>query len=225
LVLFETESVNDDRIDNCLKAITELAEVNKTDLGRQLFGLLLGSYETTATALNGIIWHLINNPSVIEKLKEEIRAHPIPETISDFHKYSYLNKVVREGIRITNNGIVSRKTARGIQYQDHYFPPNTSLILVTGYTHQEIKDWRTFDPDRTDNYKWEPFGTAPRNCLGKIFAQVNIKLIIIKLLSKYDTIPQLSQGAHWERTTGYFKNASFKLSPIVFLNRNEFSVE
>jgi len=209
--IFETDSNQDLLVDSCLKAVQESAQLTHGDIRRTLFGLLFASYETTASNLNSLIWHLINHPEVLEKLKEEIQAYPIPETVSDFHKYGYLNKVVKESLRLSSGIAITRRTNCAVQYKDLYFPKDTDLVVATGFGHQEVKDWKSFDPERTDNYKWEPFGSAPRNCLGKVFAQVQLKLILIKLLSRYHLTPQLDQDAQLD-FRGMFKNASFKLS-------------
>jgi len=200
----------DTRVDNVLRAINENKDVRGQTVERQLFGLLFASVDTTTTAINGIIWHLINNPDVIEKCKEEVRKYPYPETVSDFHKYTYLNKVIHESMRVSLPSFVGRECKEGIQYKNYYFPPKTKFMIFTGYSHLDVKDYNKFDPDRTDNYKWEPFGTPARNCLGKIFAQVQIKLFLIKLLKEHDLLPELDKDA--KNMPGFgFKNARLKI--------------
>jgi len=164
-LLTECEQIPDPSADNCLKAIRESAANFNTPIERPLFGLLFASFETTASNLNGLIWNIINNPTVLQKLIEEIKQYPPPETVNDFHKYTYLTKVIRESLRVTAGNLIFRENNTGLHYKNYNFPPQTTLLIITGYAHQEVKDFEKFDPDREDVYKWEPFGSAPRNCL------------------------------------------------------------
>jgi len=210
-LLTECEQIPDPSADNCLKAIRESAANFNTPIERPLFGLLFASFETTASNLNGLIWNIINNPTVLQKLIEEIKQYPPPETVNDFHKYTYLTKVIRESLRVTAGNLIFRENNTGLHYKNYNFPPQTTLLVITGYAHQEVKDFEKFDPDREDVYKWEPFGSAPRNCLGKIFAQIQLKLILIKLITTYQTTPEVDKNAYWYSFLGYFEKARLKI--------------
>ena len=56
------------------------------------------------------------------------------------------------------------------------------------------KDAEEFNPDRwdrlsgpnTDPYAWAAFGHGPRACIGKALALLNLKTIIIELVTKFD---------------------------------------
>jgi cytochrome P450 len=207
----------DSRSDNVLKVLHENASRNKNPLTQGfsveygLFGLLFAAVDTTTMALNALFWYLINNPDVIEKCKKEIREYPYPETVADFHKYTYLNKVVRESLRISNTGMVGRTAKEGLHFKNHYFPKDTEFLVYTGYDHQDVNDFHKFDPERTDDYKWEPFGTPSRNCLGKVFAQVQMKLVLIKLLKEYNLLPEIDKGAKYQGIMHGFKNARLRI--------------
>lgn len=59
--------------------------------------------ETTASLLSGVIYYLLKNPSVLEKLVKEIRsAFPTEEaiTIASVSSLKYESAVLQEGLRI-----------------------------------------------------------------------------------------------------------------------------
>jgi len=204
--LIEANPTADPHSDNCLQAMADIAAVRQGNLEEQLLGLLFASLETTSSTLNGILWNLIHHPEVIEKAKQEVKQYPVPQTVADFQNFSYLNKVIRESMRMYSTNIINRENKEGVQFQDHYFPAGTRFLVATGYSHQEVSDPSTFNPDRVDSYKWEPFGTGPRNCLGKVFAQVQLKLILIGLLKTNNLIPEID------------KNAAFIINGLKFTN-------
>jgi len=76
-----------------------------------------------------------------------------------------------------------------------FFPKNTRLLIVIGNEHYGVSNPKEFNPDREEKYKWEPFGGAPRNCLGKVFALLQIKLIMYHLLKYYDVTPEKDANA------------------------------
>jgi cytochrome P450 len=102
--------------------------------------LIVGGSETSATLLSGIIFHLLKNPSTLEKLTTEIRT-----TFSDtaeinfvkLAKLQYLNACIQEALRIYPPvpGIVPRKMIPGGAVINGYFiPEGVRLCLFSSNT-------------------------------------------------------------------------------------------
>lgn len=73
-----------------------------------------------------------------------------------------------------------------------------------------------FDPERfseenkskIEPYSYLPFGVGPRNCLASRFALMESKILIIKLLSKFELLPTTKTPIPMR-----FKKGTFGISP------------
>lgn len=75
--------------------------------------------------------------------------------------------------------------------------PKDCLVTIPVYSmHRDpniYPDPERFDPERFTNeakqsrdpYVYLPFGSGPRNCIGMRFAQMEIKLVLVRLLKKF----------------------------------------
>jgi len=75
--------------------------------------------------------------------------------------------------------------------------PQGSAVIIPVYTlHRDPEfypDPEKFDPERfsvknkesRDSYAYLAFGQGPRNCIGMRFAQMEMKLVLVRLLKKY----------------------------------------
>lgn len=75
-------------------------------------------------------------------------------------------------------------------------PQGISVVIPTYSIHRDARLWpnpERFDPDRftpeakqsRDPYAFMPFGHGPRNCIGMRFAQMEIKLVLARMLKKF----------------------------------------
>lgn len=75
--------------------------------------------------------------------------------------------------------------------------PKGGVIFIPIYSmHRDPTIWpnpEKYDPERfspggkrsRDPYEYLPFGTGPRNCIGLRFAQMEMKLMLTRILKKY----------------------------------------
>ena len=75
-------------------------------------------------------------------------------------------------------------------------PQGISVTVPTYSIHRDSKLWpnpERFEPERfspeakqsRDPYAYMPFGHGPRNCIGMRFAQMEMKLMLVRILKKY----------------------------------------
>jgi len=185
------------------------------EIEQRVIGILFAAYESIVSALNGLLWSLVNNPQVLEKLQNEIREIDcVPMTVGDFQKFPYTNKVVHEALRIYGSPFVMRRNKVPISFKNYVFPKDTNFLVMTGHEHQQVFNPTQFNPDREDKYRWEPFGTGPRNCLGKIFAQLEMKMILYHLMKYFDITIEKDKDASLALDFLRMQNARFLLKPV-----------
>ena len=75
-------------------------------------------------------------------------------------------------------------------------PKGISVVIPTYSIHMDPNLWpdpKRFDPERfsseakklRDPYAYMPFGHGPHNCIGMRFAQMEMKLVLTRILKKY----------------------------------------
>ncbi|CZR52405.1 related to cytochrome P450 CYP3/CYP5/CYP6/CYP9 subfamilies [Phialocephala subalpina] len=129
------------------KTIDQLMDETKT--------IIFGGTESTARALSVTTFHLLNNKSLLKKLREELRTlGPVQDyTIVQLEALSYLTGVVNEGIRLTHGPCnrLLRCAQEPLQYKEFTIPPGTPVSQVQYFVHMDpaiFPNPHTFDPER-----------------------------------------------------------------------------
>nr|POE96394.1 isotrichodermin c-15 hydroxylase [Quercus suber] len=167
--------------------------------------LLLGAgTETTSTFLAGVTYALLKNPTVLQKLTDEVRGRwsTYDEiTIDQVSKAPYLVAVVHEGLRSVPPvpiGFPRRTAAGGEVVSGVYIPEDTSLSVSQFSAYHDENNFK--DPDEFVPERWmgakryendkrnalQPFSFGPRNCLGKNLAYAEMRLILAKMVWSFD---------------------------------------
>ena len=117
-------------------------------------------------------------------------------------KYAYTRQVIDETLRLYPPlWLMTRKALNDDQLGDFFVPAGTE-IYISPYLIQRSPDlWEApdqFDPDRMspnngrDRHELAccPFGAGPRNCIGELFARVEIQIHLMmfgkELRLRYD---------------------------------------
>lgn len=153
--------------------------------------LLMAGTLTMASALEHLIYWMVDNPSVLKKLKEELlTVMPSVEDvgkipITTLESLPYLTAVIKEGVRLIYGNSTPHfrvGSSRSLLYEDKLagkswmIPPNTSVGMTSVLLHHDehhFPNSKKFDPDRwlgeegkkLDRYM-VGFGKGTRICLG-----------------------------------------------------------
>ncbi|CAJ1077233.1 cholesterol 24-hydroxylase-like [Xyrichtys novacula] len=159
----------------------------------------IAGQETTANQLAFCIMELARHPDILEKAKKELDdVIGMKQDISydDLGKLVYLSQVLKETLRIypTAPG-TSRDIPEDIVIDGIHIPAGVTIFFssyVCGRMEKFFKDPLKFDPDRfhpdapKPYYCYYPFALGPRSCLGQNFAQMEAKVVMAKLLQRFD---------------------------------------
>ena len=155
------------------------------ELRDELITLLLAGHETTATSIGWAFERLLRTPSALERLTAEVKAGETDD---------YLEAVIKETLRVRPVvPEVFRAPAERAELGGYRFEPGTqlavSLMLVQYDPELYPPDPEAFRPERflegaPEPYTWVPFGGGVRRCLGAAFAQLEMKVVIARILAR-----------------------------------------
>jgi cytochrome P450 len=176
--------------------------LSDSELRDQLITLLLAGHETTATSIAWAFERLLRAPVAMRRASDEARA-------GDGHEY--IDAVIKETLRlrpvITE---VFRSPTKPVDLGGYHFAAGEQLaaaIMLVQYDPELYQpDPLAFRPERfLDNarrsalspYIWIPFGGGVRRCAGAIFAELEMRIIISRILARASLAPvrQKSESA------------------------------
>jgi cytochrome P450 len=178
--------------------------------------LVIAGSETTATLLTGAVYFLTSRPDVLEKLKREVRDRFATEddiTLTSVNSLSYMLAVLNECARCYPPTPISspRTVPQGGRQIAGSFVPQGAVVGVsqwamyhdpTLFTNPHIfapdrftgESPGLFGEDRLDAIK--PFLTGPRSCLGQNLAHAEMRLILARLVWRFDMVLS-SDSSKW----------------------------
>uniref|UniRef100_A0A4W6D9I8 Cholesterol 24-hydroxylase n=1 Tax=Lates calcarifer TaxID=8187 RepID=A0A4W6D9I8_LATCA len=159
----------------------------------------IAGQETTANQISFCIMELGRHPDILEKVKKEVDdVIGMKQDISydNLGELTYLSQVLKETLRLypTAPG-TSREVSEDMVIDGIHVPGGFSGVFssfVSGRLEKFFKDPLKFDPDRfhpdaaKPYYCYYPFALGPRSCLGQNFAQMEAKVVMAKLLQRFD---------------------------------------
>ncbi|KAI0841395.1 cytochrome P450 [Hypoxylon sp. FL0890] len=159
--------------------------------------------DTTAIALNTIVYYMYRDKHVLERVRAEIASLPARPSFQEVQKLPYLQAVIKESLRI-QPGVGTplwREVPKGGAVVCGQFFPEGANIGVNGWVvhhNREIfgVDADEFRPDRwldaapsqlsTMEQTLSPFGFGSRTCIGKNVSLLEINKIIPALAKDFD---------------------------------------
>jgi cytochrome P450 len=171
--------------------------------------LILAGSDTTATVLSACLFYLSRNPNVYERLTQEILAtFASYDDIKGANLSScrYLTALLHEAMRMAPpfGANANREVLSGGTTVDGKFLPEGSLVSTAVWAMQYNPDYYAeplaFRPERWivgENGSTEEsvalaesafstFSTGPRGCVGKNMAMLEMRIVIAKLIWKFE---------------------------------------
>ncbi|VVC43860.1 Cytochrome P450, E-class, group I,Cytochrome P450,Cytochrome P450, conserved site [Cinara cedri] len=177
------------------------------DIVANAYILFIAGFETVSTSMSFCLYELALKKDIQDKVRNEIlevkakyNGQMNSESINELH---YMSMVIKETLRkypplVTLNRVVTKP----------YVIPETNIKLKTGtkvvipvhaihYDSKYYSDPYDFNPERFSEENvhnlypntYMPFGDGPRFCIGKRFAEFEMKMALSEVLSNYEVAP------------------------------------
>ena len=175
----------------------------------EAMSFVLAGHETTANLMSWLLWKLMTSPQLWQECRQEVLSvcGMEPPSASQLKELPVLDAVINETLRlyppvpIISKAVVTRHTI-----QSH--PPNPSLPPITLPTkapivigihiiHRHPTYWgataNTFDHTRwlqpgkrpySHELAFLPFSWGDRGCIGSVFARMEAKVMLCRLLQR-----------------------------------------
>ncbi|KAH8808645.1 cytochrome P450 3A5 [Xylogone sp. PMI_703] len=181
-----------------------IEETKDTYTEEEMLGYLLNfmsaGHETTSGALTWALYSLTLHPELQARLRQEINTEltSTTPTYAELENLKLLNNLFKEVLRYyPPSPSVAREAAEDVEIDGVFIPKGTLITIVAGVQHNNPTIWGPtadeFDPDRWDNlpkpaqdpYASEAFLNGPRVCIGKSFATLEWKAIMVELIRNF----------------------------------------
>lgn len=169
--------------------------MSDAELRDELLSLLFAGHETTATSLAWAFYQIHQRADVREKLLQELDSVEKDADPISISKLPYLTAVCQETLRMypVLPVIFPRIAKSPIEIAGYSFDAETTLmpsVYLVHYREDIYPEPYTFKPERFlereySSAEYFPFGGGSRRCVGYALAQLEMKLVLATILSKY----------------------------------------
>ncbi|KPI38490.1 Averantin hydroxylase [Cyphellophora attinorum] len=189
--------------------------------------------ETTSAALTGLMYYLVQDPGTLKKLTAEVRdAFKTSEdvTVKGVAKLPYLNGAVEEGLRlfIPAPSLPPRVSPPGGHtVNGEWIPGGVNMVMANyhnSHSDQYFSEAERFRPERwlprdaggTDGLHvknaYQAFSYGPRNCVGRLLAHTELRLILAKMVYDFD-IELANEVTEWLESAKFF--IAWEMKPLL----------
>lgn len=207
------------------------AALDSTNIRNQILTFLVAGSETSANTIAFALHYLATNPAIAAEVRAELDerwpAREFPDVrFEDVAKLRGLRRVVDETLRLwpTGPGYFRRARHNTTLCDGKYRFREKDWVLVLLVAAHRDPAWGAdadeFNPDRfrPEHIRnlppriYKPFGTGPRACIGRQFAQHEIMVALAGILHQFDLEPDPAYQLD-VRETLTLKPAGLRLRP------------
>ena len=171
---------------------------NRQKLLEQILNMIVAGYETTSTTINWIFYMLATHKEVADEACREVKAGakgPYP-TRPEIETLTHLNNVVLETMRLHSVLWFNiRYATEDVVIDGHLFKKGSRIMMlpyIGNRSAKYIKDADRFMPERYTTGAYEPlfpFGHGARVCIGKALAELELRLMTAKFVTRFEIEP------------------------------------
>jgi enediyne biosynthesis protein E7 len=182
-----------------LELVHERHGLTDVEIRDEILTMLHAGQHTVASGTAFALYLISSHPEVEEKLVAEMRSLGGRQpTFDDLLTMPYLDAVVDETLRLFPPAWGGVREAIVDDVLDGTpVPAGTPVVFSQFVTHRHPDLWTSphaFRPERTDragvnDYRYFPFGGGPHLCIGRDLALLEMKLVIVSVLTRLRLIP------------------------------------
>lgn len=173
-------------------------------------------HDTTAGGLTWIVHSLTKYPDIQKRLREEVLSAQQKQPELDaatIDSLPYLNNVISESLRVYSPALLAPwEAGEDLVIAGVAIPKGTTVTTIPAMIHYNPSIWgsdvEVFNPDRWDTvagaaanpFSIEAFINGPRTCPGRALALLEIKTIIVELMSHF-SLEAVDKDVQFEHPT------------------------
>ncbi|KAL6177531.1 hypothetical protein ACLB2K_049057 [Fragaria x ananassa] len=183
--------------------------------------MYLAGSDTTSSTMEWLMAELGRNPSVMEKVQDEIRrvvGKKARVDVNDITKMHYFKCVLQETLRLHPAAplLVPRETTEDVGLGGYHIPAKTRVFVNAFAIQRDTEFWERPDeflPERFEsglvdikgeNFHYIPFGGGRRGCPGQAFGVASAEYVLANLLYRFD----------WKLPSGRAKAEALDMSEL-----------
>jgi len=202
LVKNKTLKPGDDMLSTLIKAnLSDGTRLSEEEIVNHMIFMMMAAHDTTTIAVSSLLYTLAKYPLWQDRLHTQLFDLDFQDceiTMEVLDRLTLFDLVLNESLRLfpPAQGI-RRKTIMPFDYSGYHIPGGTTVSINISLSHMLPEYWsdpHKFDPERFNESRAEhkqhrflylPFGGGAHKCIGMKLAQFEIKVIVAKLLLKY----------------------------------------
>lgn len=177
--------------------------LTESEISAQARSLIFAGHETTAMAMKAVTYLLFQHPESLARLQEELDGQDTGVSVAALQGLKYTDAVVQESLRLYPPAHFTERTpTEDVELGGHLLKAGTPLMISVYVTHRDERFFEQpsrfmperFTPDtdiRTDKRAFLPFGAGLHQCIGNIFAQLEMRVLVRHLFQRFTfTLPE-----------------------------------
>ncbi|KAK2608765.1 hypothetical protein QQS21_002754 [Conoideocrella luteorostrata] len=195
-----------EKMPDFFQSLMEHSETNPLELGEivaEVSIMMNAGSDTTAIAMNNVVYWLLKNPDCLGKLRSEVDAVLAPdEVIAPYEKVKhlpYLRACLDESLRITpptTFGLPRRTPPEGATILGDFIPGDTTVSMSAYVAHRDpnvFPEPEEYIPDRWLGEKGKAlqpyfisFSAGARGCIGRNISYLEQTVLLASVVHRYE---------------------------------------
>jgi cytochrome P450 len=195
-VIQERRKIGLEDADDMLAGLIAQPDLNDDLIRDQMLTMLIAGHDTATALMAWSLYLLGSHPDELSTLYAEIDQLESKEIgLEHLPALTHLDCVISEALRLYPPIHASiRRAIDDVDFQGFQIPAGSRILYSIYLTNRHPDHWKQPDeflPDRflqkrPNTYTYVPFGGGPRNCIGAYFGKIEAKLVLARLLSRFE---------------------------------------